>query len=89
MTSDGAAGQYKNRKNFANLVQHDHDFQVSAEWNFFATSHGKSSCDGVGGSVKRLAAHASLQGTLITMPKELYEWAKCNVHGNSIFFHFY
>lgn len=79
--SDGAAGQYKNRKNFANLVHHDHDFQVSAEWNFFATSHGKSSCDGVGGTVKRLAAHASLQGTLITTPKELYEWAKCNIHG--------
>ena len=28
---------------------------------FFATSHGKNACDGVGGTIKRLAAHASLQ----------------------------
>ena len=28
---------------------------------FFATSHGKSTCDGIGGTVKRLTAKASLQ----------------------------
>jgi len=34
---------------------------VDAEWNFFATSHGKSACDGIGGTVKRLLTKASLQ----------------------------
>ena len=29
--------------------------------NFFTTSHGKGPCDGVGGTVKRLAAKASVQ----------------------------
>jgi hypothetical protein len=53
--SDGCAAQYKNRKNFLNLCNHDADFGLPAEWHFFATSHGKGPCDGVGGTVKRLA----------------------------------
>ena len=59
--SDGAASQYKNRKNFINLCLHEDDFGISAEWHFYATSHGKGAFDGVGGSVKRLAARGSLQ----------------------------
>jgi hypothetical protein len=39
--TDGAASQYKNFKNFSNLVCHLEDFKVAGEWNFFATSHGK------------------------------------------------
>ena len=45
--SDGAASQYKNCKNFLNLCYHEEDFGVKAEWHFFATSHGKSPCDGI------------------------------------------
>ena len=41
--------QYKNRKNFANLCCHEQDFEMSAEWHFFVTSHGKGPCDGVVG----------------------------------------
>ena len=52
--SDGCGGQYKNYKNFMNLCLHKQDFGLDAEWIFFATSH-KSSCDGIGGSVKRHA----------------------------------
>ena len=37
------------------------DFEVKCEWHFFATSHGKSACDGIGGVVKRITAKASLQ----------------------------
>jgi hypothetical protein len=37
------------------------DSGVLAEWHFFATSHGKSACDGVGGTLRRLAPKASLQ----------------------------
>ena len=46
--------------------------------SFFATSHGKNACDGVGGTVKRLAAHASLQRAKelqIIAPRQLYEFA--------------
>ena len=59
--SDGCAAQYKNRYNFINLLHHKADFGIDAEWNFFATSHGKNACDGIGGTLKRSATKASLQ----------------------------
>lgn len=59
--SDGCAGQYKNFKNLMNLCHHDVDFGFPALWSFFATSHGKSPCDGIGGTVKRKMARTSLQ----------------------------
>ena len=62
--SDGCSSQYKNCFNFINLCHHFDDFVITAEWNFFATSHGKNACDGVGGNVKRSLAKASLQRTL-------------------------
>ena len=80
--SDGAAAQYKNCKNFINLCYHEADFGIHAEWHFFATSHGKSACDGVGGTVKRLAAKASLQRPYdqqIMTPRQLYDWALENI----------
>jgi len=67
--SDGAVAQYKNYKNFTNLMHYHEDFGFSAEWHFFATSHGKSVCDGVGGTVKRLAARSSLQSQHILTQK--------------------
>jgi hypothetical protein len=53
--TDGAASQYKNYKNFANLIHHFEDFNLHEEWHFFATSLGKGPCDGIGGTIKRLA----------------------------------
>lgn len=75
--SDGCAAQYKNRKNFINLCHHREDFGMPAEWHFFATSHGKGPCDGIGGTVKRLAARASLQrpyNKQILTPRQLFEF---------------
>ena len=82
--SDGAASQYKNRKNFINLCNHEADFGIKAEWHFSATSHGKGASDGVGGTVKRLAARASLQRPYdqqIMTPFQLFQWAKDNIPG--------
>ena len=58
--SDGCAGQYKNCKNVLNLRRHNIDLRVKCEWNFFATSHGKSPCNGIGGTVNQLVTRASL-----------------------------
>ena len=44
-----------------NLCRHKDDFGIDATLVLFATSHGKSPCDGIGGTVKRLMARASLQ----------------------------
>ena len=76
--SDGAGSQYKNKYNFLNLCYHEEEFGVKAEWNFFASSHGKGACDGIGGTVKRLAKKESLQrveSQRITTPKILFDWA--------------
>ena len=80
--SDGAGSQYKNRKNFANLCYHEEDYGIAAEWHFSATSHGKGACDGIGGTVKRLAARASLQkpySDQIMTPRQLFDWAVINI----------
>jgi len=87
--SDGCAAQYKNRKNFANLCNHEQDFGMPAEWHFFATSHGKGPCDGVGGTVKRLAARASLQRPYenqILTPRQLFEFGCASIP--AVNFHF-
>ena len=82
--SDGAASQYKNFKNLKNLCCHKSDFGIDAEWHFFATSHGKGPCDGLGGTLKRLAAKASLQrpyNEQIMTARQLYFYAQENILG--------
>jgi hypothetical protein len=70
--SDDASAQYKTKNNFINLCYHSTDFGMNAEWHFFATSHGKGQCDGVGGTIKCLAAYSSLQHHQILTPAQLY-----------------
>ncbi|CAH0558559.1 unnamed protein product [Brassicogethes aeneus] len=74
--SDGAGSQYKNKFNLSSLLLHESEYGISAEWHFFATSHRKGACDGIGGCVKNAARIASLQKTnQITSPKDFYNWA--------------
>ena len=88
--SDGCAGQYKNRFNFMNLAYHEYDFDgIIAEWHFFATSHGKNPCDGVGGTTKRLVMKASLQRTdtnHILSAKDFFDFCTSNIAGITYFF---
>lgn len=76
--SDGAASQYKNKKNFLNLCLFKKDFGIEAEWHFFATSHGKSPCDALGGTFKRNARNHNMKSPTsgVTNAKNLFEWAK-------------
>ena len=74
--SDGSSAQYKNRFNLINLCHHLGVFDIEAEWNFFATSHGKNACDGIGGTVKRYLTKASLMRTVdhqILSPKAVFD----------------
>ena len=76
--SDGAASHYKNMKNFINLANHETHYGMPAAWHFFATSHEKGPCGGVG-SCERLAAKASLQRPYenqIQTSMQLLGWAK-------------
>lgn len=77
--TDGAASQYKNRKNFININKHKDDYDgIECEWHFHATSHGKGPCDGIGGTLKRKATRDSLTeefSNSISNPLQLYNWA--------------
>jgi hypothetical protein len=61
-----------------NLCCHKDYFFVDAEWHFFAMSHAKGACDGIGGTIKMPEREASLQNPYeerIMTPRQLYEWA--------------
>ena len=66
----------KIKKKLADLSAHAQNFQLEAEWHFFASCHGKSACDGIGGTIKHLARLASLQRGIqdqITTPAQLFD----------------
>lgn len=76
--SDGASGQYKNKKIFFNLCQMKQDYGIDSEWHFFATCHGKGPCDALGGTLKRQAARESIRrvnSDQITTAMDFYKWA--------------
>lgn len=75
---DGAASQYKNKKNFLNLCMFEKDFGIKAEWHFFATSHGKSPCDVLGGTFKRNVKNHNMKHPTdaVDTPRKLFEWAR-------------
>ena len=85
--SDGCSGQYKNHKNFTNLLHHYCDYALYAEWHFLATSHGKNACDGIGGTIKPMAAYASLQQSVTRQisRKTLFEFANSQIPGIQLF----
>lgn len=77
--SDGAASQYKNKKNFHGLCEIKKKHNIEVEWHFFATYHGKSACDAIGGTFKRMATLASLQRIYTNQmlsAEALYTWAQ-------------
>ena len=73
--SDGAASQYKNYKNFVNIVSHQTEFGINCEWHFTATSHGKSTCDAMCAVVKRATRLESLKpGIVIANSRQMFEF---------------
>ena len=68
------------QKIFINMCHHK-DFGISVEWHFSATAHGKGTCDGLGGTVKWLAACASSQKPYDDQmtPRQLFDWATINI----------
>lgn len=88
--SDGAKQHFKNRFQIINLVNHEEDFGIKAEWHYHATAHGKNACDGIGAIFKREAVRASLlvkPTKAITDAVRLYDWAKKHFKTISVFFY--
>ncbi|XP_074115144.1 uncharacterized protein LOC141537857 [Cotesia typhae] len=80
--SDGAPSQYKNKNHLANIYCHDKDFNIKVtSYNFFASSHGKSLCDAIGGIIKRSVMRYCLRASpeeQITNALQMYEYAVQN-----------
>lgn len=80
--SDGCAGQYKNCENFLWLCKHKELYNIEASWSFFATSHGKSPCDGIGGTMRKAAARESLcrpyENQILTA-EDFYQFCTSNI----------
>lgn len=78
--SDNCVGQFKSRYNVSIVCHAENDFNITLEWNFFASGHGKGAVDGVGGSIKR-TVWREVQGrrALITTPYDFFMLAskKC------------
>ena len=86
--SDGCGAQYKNFKNFVNVCLHAHELSMTATWNFFATSHGKGPCDGIGGTVKRLArmeSYRRVNGNYLNTFDKLYAFCEDTIHNVSFY----
>ena len=79
--TDSAGQHFKNKSSFANLQAHEEDFDISAEWFFHGTAHGKGACCDIGANIKRFAARSSLQRSskhhILTL-QALFPWAKSN-----------
>lgn len=61
------------RNHFSNLCYHEREFGLKIiSYNFFATSHGKSACDGIGAVIKRTVRKASKQGVQILNAEQMY-----------------
>jgi hypothetical protein len=67
--SVGSAVEYKNQKNVLNLTLHQEDCRLPADWHFFATSHGKSVCDGLHGTLKKTCNMRQFATTLLIQTK--------------------
>lgn len=86
--TDGAKQHFKNRFNMCNLMYHERDFNIQAEWHFHATAHGKGPCDGLGAIFKREATRYSLQvdpNKAILNSESLYRWAEAKFDNIKIF----
>ena len=70
--SDGPSSQFKNQYNFTNLLLHQKDHGMPADWNFSATSHGKGENDGTGGDVKNAVWRKVLQNKAVVADLESF-----------------
>lgn len=74
--TDSPSSQYRNRFIFNTLCQHNDIFGVGASWDYFECGHGKSVCDGVGGTAKRQASDAVKQGKVVIQDaSDFFAWA--------------
>ena len=87
--TDSPTSQYRNKTIFYIISKHKSLFGVSASWNYFEAGHGKGPCDGVGGSVKRMADEAVRQQKVIIQDaSDFFSWTQQYMSASSVSFTF-
>ena len=86
---DSPISQYRNKTIFYLLSRHKELSNVTASWNYFEAGHGKGPCDGVGGSVKRMADEAVGQQKVdIQDASDFFAWTQQQESSSSVAFTF-
>ncbi|WAR13664.1 hypothetical protein MAR_027844 [Mya arenaria] len=74
--TDSPSSQYRNRSIFDLLSNFESRHGCRATWRYFESGHGKSACDGVGGTAKRNADMAVKQSkAVIQDTHDFFAWA--------------
>lgn len=74
--TDSPSSQYRNKSVFDLVNRFELEFGCKASWHYFESGHGKSACDGVGGTTKRNADNAVKQNkAVIQDANDFYAWA--------------
>lgn len=77
--TDSPTSQYRNKTVFYLIAHHAEMFNVHASWLYFEAGHGKSACDGVGGSSKRMAEEAvAMQKVSIQDADDYFTWGSAS-----------
>lgn len=75
--TDGPTSQYRNKAIFNTIANHKDIYGMTATWNYWEAGHGKGPCDGLGGTVKRMADDAINAGKVaIQDPSDFYAWSQ-------------
>ena len=73
--TDSPFSQYHNRLMSDAVANHKDFFGIEVRWKYFESGHGKGPCDGIGGSVKRMAEQAGKHGTPMADADDFFKWA--------------
>ncbi|CAC5416239.1 unnamed protein product [Mytilus coruscus] len=74
--TDSPSSQYRNKTIFDLVANHSSVYGIQARWNYFESGHGKGPCDGLGGTIKRMADEAVKRGAVVIQdPKEFFDWS--------------
>ena len=74
--TDSPTSQYRNKTMFSVVGEHAEIFEgIHAQWNYFEAGHGKGPCDGIGGTVKRMADNAVKRKIVIQDAHDFFAWA--------------
>ena len=75
--TDSPTSQFRNKSVFQIISAHENEFGCKASWNYFEAGHGKGPCDGIGGTVKRLADDAVTQNKVVIQdPLDILAWSQ-------------